>query len=643
MNWYKSLNNVAAVASVLFCIDSYSQTSFKEYKVKYPDYSELILNDVQTYKISIEDDKLKILQDNLSETMILSDIGIHNNKESFTHSDLVKLVGFEAYSIINDKGKEKKIKVTQTNEKFYDDSNVFHSAIKEKQLIFPNLETGAKKVLNYTTEFVDPHLLHKFVFGSGLPIENSSLEITTDKNITIGYKIFNDPENKIEFTKTEKKGKIHYKWTLKNIKPLKSESFAPGFLHFVPHIDVYIKDYSVDGKKTDVLDDVTKLYSYYRGFVNNLNKTEDPALKSLVEKITGDKTTESEKVKSIYYWVKDNIKYVAFEQGYEGFIPREAKLVYERKFGDCKDMASIITAMAHMANINSVYITWIGTRDIPYAYSELATPAVDDHMIATYKKGNEYIFLDGTDKETEFGTPSSFIQGKEALVDENGTFKVVKVPVVSSAKNEVRETLALKINDDVLSGSGTMSFYGYNKGHYLMQIGDATGKTRFEMVKSLVLKGNNKFNLKEYTETNISDKDKPYEVNYNFDLENYVLKVDDEIFVNLNLDKAFESLTLEEDRKYGIELDYLTYNNANYDLEIPKGYAVSYLPKNTNFNNDLMEVEIKYEQKENKIILSTKIKVKKIFFEKSEKDLWNQSVKNLKKAYNESIILKTKK
>ena len=56
-----------------------------------------------------------------------------------------------------------------------------------------------------------------------------------------------------------------------------------------------------------------------------------------------------------------------------------------------------------------------------------------------------------------------------------------------------------------------------------------------------------------------------------------------------------------------------------------------------------MEVEIKYEQKENKIILDTKIKVKKILFEKAEKDLWNQSIKNLKKAYNESIIFKVKK
>ena len=643
MNWLKSLNKIAKLLLCLCFIQAYGQNTVSELKLKYPDYNELILNDVQSYRISIENKKLKIIQDNLTETMILSDLAIHSNKESFVYSDLVKLVEYDAYSIINDKGKEKKIKVSQASEKFHQESNIFHSAVKEKQLTFPNLETGAKKFLNYKTEFVDPHLLHKFVFGSGLPIVNSSLEIISDKDITIGYKIFNDPENQIQFSKTEKKGKWVYKWSLKDLKPLKSEDYAPNFLYFVPHIDVYIKDYTIDDKKVAVLDDVNQLFTYYKGFVSNLNAKEDPALKALVEKITADKTSETEKVKSIYYWVKDNIKYVAFEQGYEGFIPREAKLVFERKFGDCKDMASIITAMAKMAKIDNVYITWIGSRNIPYTYSDLATPAVDDHMIATYKKGNDYIFLDATDKETEFGSPSSFIQGKEALIDENGTLKIIPVPIMPSTSNEVRENIQLKIDSDILSGNGKMTFFGYNRGHYLSQIGDATDKTRFEMLKTLVLKGNNKFILNQYAETNINDRDKPYEVTYDFKLENYVIKIDDEIFINLNLDRAYETFILEEDRKYKIELDFLLFNNSTYELEIPKNYAVSYLPPNTNFNNDLMEVEINYTAKENKIILTTKIKIKKILFDKSEKDTWNQSIRSLKKAYNESLILKLKK
>src|SRR5690606_41037728 len=96
-----------------------------------------------------------------------------------------------------------------------------------------------------------------------------------------------------------------------------------------------------------------------------------------------------------------------------GFIPREADKVFERKFGDCKDMTSIITEMAKYVNVPNVNFTWIGTRELPYTYQQLPTPAVDNHMIATYIKDGKKIYLDATDANVPFGMPSGFIQGKE--------------------------------------------------------------------------------------------------------------------------------------------------------------------------------------------------------------------------------------
>ncbi|MNY02764.1 hypothetical protein D3C86_1353490 [compost metagenome] len=103
------------------------------------------------------------MQDNYYESMILSENGILNNQENFSYSELVKLNQYEAYSIINDKGKDRKIKVTQTNEKQARQNSVFYNDVKERQLIFPNLEAGAKKVYSVQTEFVDPFLLQSFL------------------------------------------------------------------------------------------------------------------------------------------------------------------------------------------------------------------------------------------------------------------------------------------------------------------------------------------------------------------------------------------------------------------------------------------------------------------------------------------------
>lgn len=641
MNWSKLSNKRLYIMAFfgIFAFAGNAQNSFDAYKKQYPDFNELVLNDVQSYDISIENNKLKVIQDNQFESIILTENGIQGNKESFSYSELVKLLEYDAYSVVNVAGKEKKIKVTQTNEVQSNQSSVFYDDVKIRQLIFPNLEAGAKKMYNYQVEFVDPFLLHKFLFGGGLPVKNSTLEIRTDKNINIGYKIFNDESNSVVFSKTEKKGKWVYKWTYNDVKPVKMESNSPGYLYVIPHINVFIKDYTVNDKKVDVLGDIDKLFAYYKGFTKNLNQTEDPTLKAITLKITENLTNDEDKVKSIFYWVKDNIKYIAFENGYEGFIPREASLICERKFGDCKDMASIITAMAKYANVKDVYIAWIGTRDIPYSYDELPTPAVDNHMIAVYKKGAEYIFLDATDKETLYGIPTGFIQGKEAMIGDGESYKIIPVPVVAAEKNEVKENVQLKIEKDKLVGSGKVEFIGYNRSRLLSRIGDATNKTRFEMIKSLVLKGNNKFNLKDYTEENIKERDKPYQISYNFDLENYIVKVDKEMYINLFLDRPLEKIIIEKDRYAQFEFEHLNYINSQYELEIPQNCTVKYMPKNFSLDNDYLKVDFVYEAKNNKILLHSQLKQKKLLLDKADFELWNKSIKELKNNYTDTLIL----
>lgn len=640
MNWSKLLNNSRILLLLIgFGFSSTAQNGLEDYKKQFPDFNEVVLLDYQGYDIFIENKKIKIIQNTSFESMILSENGIHNNKESFTYSELVKLIDYDAYSVVNIKGKEKKIKVSQTAEKNSSSSSVFFDDIKERQLIFPNLETGSKKVYHYKREFVDPFLLHKYMFIGGFPIKNATFEVKTDKNINIGYKIFNDPNNTIEFEKKEVKGKFVYTWTLKDVKAYKFESNSPGILHSAPHIDIYIKDYTINNTKTEVLDDIDLLHKYYQGFVTNINKKECIDLKKITEEITKDKTTEEEKIKSIFYWVKDNIKYVAFENGYEGFIPREASLVFERKFGDCKDMANIIVSMAAYANVKNVNLSWIGTREIPYSYTELATPAVDNHMIASYKKGDEYIFLDATDRETRFGLPSSFIQGKEALVNNGTTYNIVKVPVVSAINNKVDDIVKIKIQNDKLIGNGRMEFNGFNRSMTLMQIGDASGKSRFEMIKSLVLKGNNKFNLNSYTEENIGNRDLPYFVNYDFELDNYLIKVDKEVYLNPFLHKIFEKNPIQKDRITGYDFEIISYFNSEYEYEIPSNYSLKYIPKDFTLENELLKVGTTYTKGDNKITVKYTFEVKKLVIEPNDFQLWDESIKKMKSNYSETLIL----
>ncbi len=145
---------------------------------------------------------------------------------------------------------------------------------------------------------------------------------------------------------------------------------------------------------------------------------ETSSLKQQVTSLTNGKKSDEEKIKAIYYWVQDNIRYIAYEDGFSGYVPAKAQDVFAEKYGDCKGMANLLTENAEDRRLWCT-LTWIGTRHIPYDHS-VPVMCVDNHAITTlYFKGKEY-FLDGTEKYAPFGEDAFRIQGKSALIGKRG-------------------------------------------------------------------------------------------------------------------------------------------------------------------------------------------------------------------------------
>src|SRR5690606_20518168 len=139
-------------------------------------------------------------------------------------------------------------------------------------------------------------------------------------------------------------------------------------------------------------------------------------------------------------------------------------------------------------------LTWIGSRNIPYTYHEVPTPAVDDHMIATYETPDgKIIFLDATDSMTKYGLPSNFIQGKEAMIQNGDNYKLVTVPVVESSENLSHTQIELSLENNLLLGKAQASFNGLARSSFVSMVGDAQNKKRHEILKSILELGNNKF------------------------------------------------------------------------------------------------------------------------------------------------------
>lgn len=633
-----------------FCLIFLSFISFslisqdlEKYKKQYPNDDIVRLQQETIITIKLNNGAFTIHKEVYEEDLYLNNSANYNSKRSISYSTFFNLDKIEASSFSKLDGKYVENKVVDFNEKnnlndsFYDDS-------KEVGFIYPKLTKGSKTSLKLTYDIKNPRFLSAFYFGDFYPIINNKVTIIADKNIQFTFKSFQlNNGTKITFKKKKKGTNYVYTWTTKNTKKFEIESNAPNYKTILPHIIPIITSYQQNGKTKKLLDGVEGLYSWYYSLVENINKEEtDPALITLVEELTKGKESDIEKVKAIYYWTQQNIKYIAFEYALGGFIPREANEVFQKKYGDCKDNSSILYKMLEIAGLQG-NLTWIGTRKIPYTYEEVPTPAVDNHMILTYENKNNTYYLDATGRYIQIEYPSSFIQGKEALIANGNNFKVKKIPVVPAHLNKVVDTTYIQISNRDIIGTSNSTFSGYIKNNLFYNLENTRKEADVkELYNKRFLKGSNKFLVKSFKEENKFSYDKDFSVSYNFSIQDYVQNIGSEIFINPHFNKIVSSVKTKEDRKYGIEFDYKRQFSFTNIIEIPDGYEVSYLPTSVSYSNDLISIDLSYSTDKNKIVCKQDVVFNFIKLNKEQQQKVNTFVEKTEKASKEIIILKKK-
>ncbi len=613
------------------------------YKAKYPNAQLARLISNKVINIGLENDEIVITQETTKEDIYLDESAIYHSKQSLDFSSFYELEDVKASSYIYENGSYRKIDVEDFREK--DELNgSFYDDIKSLNFVFSNLKPGAKSKLTYKEKIKNPRFLSSFYFGSSFPLVNSKVTFVVDKDIKLEFKEFNTKDLKIDFTKQEKRSKVIYTWESKNIDELNIEDDAPNFRNTFPHIIPIITEYKVGNKVVKLSKEVSDLYKWYYSLVKDINQEEtNRELKTVVEELINNKDSELEKVRAIYYWVQKNIKYIAFEYALGGFIPREANDVYEKKFGDCKDNSSILFEMFKIANIKG-NLTWIGTRSIPYKYDDVPTPVVDNHMILSYKNNGKTYFLDATGRYIPLELPTSFIQGKEALVSiGSDNFELIKVPIVAPEKNSFIDSIQLRIDEKKLLGNGVVEVSGYQKIDYFNALESKNSDVKLKEYYARILrKGSNKFLIDSISEINKFEYDKNFLINYSFNIHDYIQRSGNEVYINLNLNRELSSFKTEKDRKSDIEYDYKKSKKFITSLVIPEDLIVTYLPENLEVSNEFFSSSIKYTVNENKIIYEHDIIFNFLTLNLDQQKEFNELIKKVEKQYKEVVVLEKK-
>jgi hypothetical protein len=634
---------VLLAGALIVCCGTRAQTP-DEVKKIFPGQEAVFLQYSKEVRFFIKDDVPVAETKQLNEMMVLSEKNASRySRYNVYHSGYNELTDLDAYTKIPDGSKYKKQKIGEQKTSGNSSNSVFYDDVKETGFDFPGLIQNAVTHLEYTQFHKDPHLLPQFYYFPSIPVLNLSYTVIVPDGINIKYVVKNDPTGLLQLTTEKKKKSTVYTWRAQNYKNPDAFGDAPDELYYVPHVIVHIASYEGKDGLRPFLNNLDELYKWNAAFTKELNITPDEALKKITDSLVVGKKNEKDKVKAIFGWVQQSIRYIAFENGLEGFRPRQAAEICRKRYGDCKDMSSIITQMLRMAGLKAYY-TWIGTRSIPYDYSDVPLPIVDNHMISTVNLDGQWYFLDGTDPNAKFDMPPSSIQAKEALlaINEN-EYKVLRVPVMAAEKSVITDSTFISFTDDGVKGFESVTYSGYpgEDIYNSLMYRDEAGTKNF--VKTRMGKASNKFILGEYTITRTNPVENIATISARFEIPGYGKKVGNEYYINLNLEKLFENQVIDTARRKVPKMFDYQYTIRQYHiLEIPKGYTVSYKPADYSAENSMVKCKITYEIKNDKIIAAQEVQVKKLMIYPADFAEWNRVMVQIQSQYKESVSLEKK-
>jgi tetratricopeptide (TPR) repeat protein len=311
--------------------------------------------------------------------------------------------------------------------------------VRARIMGFPQLEPG--DVLEVVTR-IDDSGANFFAdyFGDFAYLQSTQARRVSD------YVLLGPPGRTFYASASRLKGLVHTegkspdggswrRWTAKDVPRLVPEPSMPGYSEVLAY--VHVSTYKT-------WDDVGR---FYWGLVKDQLRVTDDIRAVAQEAVRGiPESDEAARIRAVYDFVVSRTRYVALEFGINSFKPYPVETILARRFGDCKDKASLMHAMLESLGIDS-RLTLLRMKRLGGIDEAPASLAVFNHAIL-YVPGHK-LFLDGTAEFHGSGELPGDDRGAEVLVVEPGGGSMFfRTPDATPADNEDETRIAAKLLPD---------------------------------------------------------------------------------------------------------------------------------------------------------------------------------------------------
>ena len=519
----------------------------------------------------------------------------------------------------------------------YQSEDIFHSDLRIQYTQLRTKQRGSAVELAATKVYEDLKYLPPVYFTTPY----ACLKRTVRFTIPNAYEVELVPVNFEGFdiqktVETKRKAQV-IEYTITQVPGYADYSLMPGRSHIYPHLIVLPKAYKDDRQEQTYFNSLDALYEWYRSLVLKVDNQPEE-LGDLVETLTAGVETEEEKIKNIFYWVQDNIRYIAFEDGIAGYQPENCQTVFHNRYGDCKGMANLTKHMLLLAGFDA-RLVWLGTKSVATTY---ATPSLasDNHMICAVKKDGDFLFLDGTEKHTLLGAYAERIQGQEVLIEDGDGYIHTKIPTQEHQRNATLYELEVALlPEQVLEAKATLKERGEAMSRILYLYTRTKNNEKQEALERYLRFYDDRTTVKDLETPNL-DRDAPELVlKGTLLMQNRVDAYDDELYITLDPYQIFKRYLLEEERTHALWLSHKTDDQVVIRFQLPAGYRLESTPEAVQIEHPDFSIEANYQTEAGALTYRVRVQVPQAEVQAEHLGAWNEAIKALKAFYEEPIVL----
>ncbi|MEA2164922.1 MAG: hypothetical protein QOK37_3049 [Thermoanaerobaculia bacterium] len=175
----------------------------------------------------------------------------------------------------------------------------------------------------------------------------------------------------------------------------------------------------------------------------------DGDLKSIVTSAVGTATDRAAIIAKLLDMIEKDVRYAGVEVGDGSIVPRPPKSVLQKKYGDCKDKATLLVALLRTAGIPA----HVALLDAGYGFDTVAELPGADHfnhaIVAVDAVGDAPIlWIDPTDEFARPGQLPAEDQGRMALIATEETAALTRTPEASSSANRYIQTRTFTLPEE---------------------------------------------------------------------------------------------------------------------------------------------------------------------------------------------------